>query len=560
MRSIWRRLAEQLRRVVEVAKEYLNHNPLGLLLGLILIAILIGISYLRYSVRNLGFDTILWQWLELLIIPVALALIVWYFERRNMTHEISVAQTRANQQALESCLEYVSEQVLALSSTVTPLHLQTAVIRARVLEVLSWLNDDQDRRDQLLRFLRDTELLMGSAEGRTPKIEPLFDDAEIANLNLSGAILSGATFVGCRFSNVNLEKADLSNTVFDRANMNGAVLRGANLANARLQNVHLSKADLSDANLTGAKLTGAIMPKARLVAVSTTVDLPETSPPECDLSEADLRGADLSVARLDNVNFRRALLKDTIITADTRLDNKWRLVHDLVNHESTNRELNGEDLSGANLSDVSMAGAQLVEVNLIDADLSRAQLQDSVLRQAKLQNALLAGTDLSRADLRGVDLRGVDLRAATLDYAKLAGTQVDNPPLLSKKWGLIWTILNPLSPSAADSVPALEAGNELEELLTTAAPPVINLYREDLGRADLRGAGLRGYDLTGASLSSSYLDGADLSDAILQDCDLANCSWKGAIVRPEQLQSAKNVAPEWLAAARSASETVTTSS
>lgn len=99
--------------------------------------------------------------------------------------------------------------------------------------------------------------------------------------------------------------ADLSNEDLSEDNLSGANLRNVNLSNTNLSGTNLSGADLSGADLSGADLSNT------------------------NLSGADLSGADLSHARIDDA---------------TKLDDKWRLVWEIVDQGTEGQYLSGADL------------------------------------------------------------------------------------------------------------------------------------------------------------------------------------------------------------------------
>ncbi|MBH8564441.1 pentapeptide repeat-containing protein [Nostoc sp. CENA67] len=185
-----------------------------------------------------------------------------------------------------------------------------------------------------------------------------------------------------------------------------------------------------------------------------------------------------------------------------KLDDKWRLVKEIVSQPVKGRKLSSADLSNADLSNADLSGADLSDADLSDADLSDANLSDA---------------DLSDANLRGADLRGADLRDADLRGAYISeGTQIDS------KWRLVWQIdLSDADLSGADLSGADLSGADLSGAdLSGADLSGADLSGADLRDADLRGANLRGADLRGADLSDADLSGADLSGAILIDANL----------------------------------------
>jgi uncharacterized protein YjbI with pentapeptide repeats/DNA-binding Xre family transcriptional regulator len=187
-----------------------------------------------------------------------------------------------------------------------------------------------------------------------------------------------------------------------------------------------------------------------------------------NLSDADLSDADLSRTKLSRAKLSRAKLSDA---------------------DLSDADLRGADLSGADLSDADLRGAKLSGASLISANLISADLSDAKLSRAKLSGADLSGADLSGADLRGAKLSGADLRGADLSGANLSGADLRGAKLSGAK-----------------------------------------LSGAKLSGADLRGADLRGADLSGANLSGADLRGADLRGANLRGVNLSGADLRGAIM------------------------------
>jgi uncharacterized protein YjbI with pentapeptide repeats len=235
----------------------------------------------------------LWEWLELLIIPVTL-LVGGYLlnkaekrrddektaqrieeDRRiaeqHIQEEREIAEERTQETALQTYLDQMAELLIekALSSTPTP---ETQdVARVWTLTVVRRVN--AERKGIVLQFLHESKLIRG--------------DAAIVSLvyaNLSGANLSWADLNGANLSWANLNGANLSDANLIGANLNGADLSGANL----------SRAFLNEAILVGANLSGANLSKT-------------------DLSRAELSGTDLSQALLSG-----AILSGSTYSEDTR--------------------------------------------------------------------------------------------------------------------------------------------------------------------------------------------------------------------------------------------------
>lgn len=174
-------------------------------------------------------------------------------------------------------------------------------------------------------------------EAKTKKLSEL---AQIAGLSLK------TDYIG-----VDLSGEDLSNDKLENAN-----LSSANLSNTILDNTVLTNVDFRNTNLRGATLINA------------------------DLSLANLKGA--------------------IIDESTDIDNKWRLVWNIVNRIDLPRYLDNKDLSFANLN---------------FADLQKIHLEKTIFKGASLQEANLSSAALEGANFENADLRKANLTRITFD-------------------------------------------------------------------------------------------------------------------------------------------------
>src|SRR5215208_2203937 len=200
-----------------------------------------------------------WNWLELLIVPLALAVIGLAFsvqqdarqqrvENQRAEAERELAVQRAQDETLQAYLDQMSTLMLEkdLRNSDEDSEVRT-LARARTLTVLKRL--DASRRAEIMQFLLEADLVR-RVGGSAPVIE--LESAHLRDTSLVVANLSGAALKLARLSGANLLYADLS-----EADLRDADLRGANLNIARLRGADLRNADLTDANLRGADLRGA---------------------------------------------------------------------------------------------------------------------------------------------------------------------------------------------------------------------------------------------------------------------------------------------------------------
>ena len=264
----------------------------------------------------------LWGVIEIMIIPVALAIGAWYLNKQERESERAETRDRVQGATLQSYLDKMSDLMLRYELKESSHRVGRSkdqevlkVAQARTVSVLRSL--DREQRDTVFDFLRDAGLA-----GFILKESPL------RGIDLSGSRINGITLSGA-----NLLRANLSGAQLYEANLSGANLVQANLYGAHLLSANLSGADLSGADLRGAPLSGANLSGA-------------------DLSGADLRGAQLRQADLSGADLSGALLYGAL--------------------------LYGADLSGADLSVAHLYGA-----DLSGADLSRAEFTREQLAEAK---------------------------------------------------------------------------------------------------------------------------------------------------------------------------------
>jgi uncharacterized protein YjbI with pentapeptide repeats len=252
------------------------------------------------------------DWLQLLIVPFALAVIGFLFTAQQDARQRDLEEQRAQDAALQAYLDQMSSLVLekSLRSSATDSEVRT-LARARTLTVLGRL--DPTRKMDVIRFLVEAQLVQ-----RVDERDPI--------IALGGADLRDADFSNERVRDVG-----------------GADLAGADLSDADLGTVDLSNANLREANLSGAELT--------------ITDLREA-----DLSGANLSDAFLGAANLGDADLSNADLSNANVSAD------------LSNANLSFADLSGADLRDANLHGAFLYGAQLGNADLSGANLSGASL------------------------------------------------------------------------------------------------------------------------------------------------------------------------------------------
>src|SRR5215208_1860260 len=211
------------------AKRLLGKRALwviGVCFLLLAIAVFVYLGY-HFSWRWTGFpQKRLFDWIQILVIPVAIAIGTFVLNRaakrrddeaqqEQRESEEAIETARAEEASLQAYLDYISRLLTDPDRPLRRTHMGdnlSVVARAQTLTVLGRL-EDGDRKGSVLQFLHEAGLI----------------DRTYPVVNLQGADLLGA----------NLEGANLEGATLHEAHLQGATLQGAYLLGADLQRAKL---------------------------------------------------------------------------------------------------------------------------------------------------------------------------------------------------------------------------------------------------------------------------------------------------------------------------------
>ncbi len=251
-------------------------------------------------------DKTIWDWMQLLIVPVMLALGALYFNYEQGRQQREMEEGRAARQVAADDLRAQEERLQAYLEDMARLLIDEDLLdsaeddesrflaRARTLAVLREAGDDQ--KQVVVSFLAESGIA-GSRNGADPVVS-------LANANLAGADLAQVDYL----EGADLTEADLSNASIikelDGANLTRAQLDGADLTDVLLRRAYLNDSDLTNANLKRANLREANLEDADLTGA--------------DLSEADLEGA--TGVTVEELEEQAASLETAIMPGGTEHD------------------------------------------------------------------------------------------------------------------------------------------------------------------------------------------------------------------------------------------------
>src|SRR5215208_1290949 len=337
-------------------------NPSRFWVAVIVAATFSIICFLVYFVAKKS----LWDFLDLLIVPLALAIIGFGFtfiqdnrqqqiEHHRAESALKIEERRAQNAALQAYLDQMNHLMLE-KGLLGSEEGNTVFTLAQARTTTGIAQFDEEHNQAVTRFLSDSGLLRDPA---------LLTKADLEGTTLHKAVLQGANLAGTQLKRADLTEAVLSSADFSATEKVGedtnyitADLTRADLTKAGLQETKLAECTLNKVTLTKAALQGAV------------------------LNNASLKDANLSYAALQNAHLISASLKDANLS---------------------HAALQNADLSSAksiaNLQDPPLWFLKKQATNLTDANLSHATLQD-----ADLTSAYLSGADLTDANLTDADL------------------------------------------------------------------------------------------------------------------------------------------------------------
>ncbi len=226
----------------------------------------------------------LWDWLDLLIVPITLSLGAWWLDRSEKYADTRRELDRQRQTILDEYLGFMTE-LLTKEDFITAGEINPryySVVRTRTMVALK--NLDGDRKGSLLQFLYEGGLI-----------------TKPAKLQLTGADLTEA----------HLENATLGGSELRGVHFNGAILRNANLTNADVSGSDFTGADLTNIHVPEAVLNFAVCKVAKVINV--------------DMRRANITFVDFTGARLDESQLTQEQIQDPSLTLDPKLAKNLKL-------------------------------------------------------------------------------------------------------------------------------------------------------------------------------------------------------------------------------------------
>jgi uncharacterized protein YjbI with pentapeptide repeats len=336
--------------------------PLGIIL------VLGGISLLAWIILKYGYAApwtgfnqtkidnpavyqpvkLLWDWLQLLIIPIFLTFAGWIYSVLQKQTDYKLAKEKENSVVLQAYFDSMKDLIVdgkLINTEANPEQPVRALARSKTITTLQMIDDE--RKKAVLNFLSHAGLI----KLNQPII--MLDELELNNVNFQNLRLTFVDLKSIVFKSANLTKAKIENCNLSLADLSEIKARGSIFAYSILKGANFFHADLEGTDLSNADLVSANLQKARLKKSTLT---------SSSLAGAKLQGCNFSEAQLDSCDFSNY---DDSTGGQTIIENTTFRKANL-----TRAQFRGVDFSHG----VDFTDAVLDEANFSGATISRAEI------------------------------------------------------------------------------------------------------------------------------------------------------------------------------------------
>jgi len=213
-------------------------------LGGVLVAVVALLTY--RLITAMGVDKLL----EVLIVPLVIAISAFWLNRSLKMHELNIAEERTQDDAVQAYLDHMATLLTDQQLRHGEPHDEPSIC-ARAGTLLTLRRVDWRRKRTLLLFLCESGLIR-------KKLSSIIRKHESPVVNLTNADLRKVDLRECTLPDVVLCHADLSMAKLGEASLVNADLRGTHLNGADVRGADLLGADLLGADLRGTDLTDAL--------------------------------------------------------------------------------------------------------------------------------------------------------------------------------------------------------------------------------------------------------------------------------------------------------------
>lgn len=200
----------------------------------------------------------LWDWLDLLIVPVSIGVVGWiYKEYEKSKEERRIKEDKYND-ILDSYFKNISDLILNSNLTKNKKNKKSKKI-ARTRTIIALEELDGERKGQILQFLRETKLLKkidilganfseGDFEGLVLRNQ-IIKGVNFKNSNFDNSYLDGTQFISCDLDSCSFSNSSLKNVDFNYSKLNNSTIRNTDVTTVKFEGAELNNVDLRSTNI-----------------------------------------------------------------------------------------------------------------------------------------------------------------------------------------------------------------------------------------------------------------------------------------------------------------------
>ncbi|MEB3316024.1 MAG: pentapeptide repeat-containing protein, partial [Candidatus Melainabacteria bacterium] len=237
-----------------------------------------------------------WDWLQLLIVPLMLALGAFYLNSAADFRDNQIAQEQKHQEILTDYFSKMQDLIVETKkSKQTPGSKESnskerlllefrPTAQALTLSVLEQL--DGKRKGKVITYLAESQLITITVDNNKPSTQP---EIKLDGANLKKIVLENVDLYGI---------IDMKNKgqIINGIEINNANMEGANLSQVNLFKSNLSGSNLKNATLKNVNFTGSIMKDSKFI--------------NGQITDVNFTGVSLSQTIFDNIKLENITISD----------------------------------------------------------------------------------------------------------------------------------------------------------------------------------------------------------------------------------------------------------
>lgn len=204
---------------------------------------------------------LLWDWLDLLIIPSSVALVGWIYKEFEKSKDAKKEYENKQNETLDSYFRIISDLIIKDNLLDNNLNNDSKII-ARTRTIVAIENLSGDRKGQVLQFLHESNLIRNNV---VDLVGGNFRNSEVSGIVLKGIAIKGVYFCKSEFVKTYLQNTDFSGCDFSETNFDSSSLENTNLSYTKLLKCKLTNIDLTTVNFEGADLTNADLSNSKIL-------------------------------------------------------------------------------------------------------------------------------------------------------------------------------------------------------------------------------------------------------------------------------------------------------